>query len=40
VTKAEVKNLPASVRQRLMNIADRRAEPFDRLLVHYGLERP
>ena len=39
MTKAEVRNLPASVRQRLMNIADRRAEPFERVLVHYGLER-
>jgi len=40
VTKAEIKNLPASVRQRLTNIADSRGEPLHRMLVHYGLERP
>jgi len=39
VTKGEIKNLPASVRQRLTNIADSRGEPLNRLLVHYGLER-
>lgn len=39
MTKPEIKNLPASVRQRLTNIADARGEPFQRLLVEYGLER-
>jgi len=39
VTKPEIKNLPASVRQRLANIADARGEPFQRVLVEYGLER-
>ncbi|MBI4190670.1 MAG: nucleotidyl transferase AbiEii/AbiGii toxin family protein [Betaproteobacteria bacterium] len=34
-----MKNLPASVRQRLTNIADARGEPFQRVLVEYGLER-
>jgi len=36
---AEIKNLPASVRQRLTNIADSRSEPLQRMLVRYGLER-
>ena len=39
MTKDEIKNLPASVRQRLMNLADHRGEPFQRLLVEFGLER-
>ena len=39
MTKPEIKNLPASVRQRLANIADARGEPFQRVLVEYGLER-
>ena len=39
MTKPEIKNLPASVRQRLTNIADARGEPFQRVLVEYGLER-
>ena len=34
-----VKNLAASVRQRLLNIAKDRGEPFDLLLTQYGLER-
>ncbi len=34
-----VRNLAASVRQRLLNIANERGEPFDLLLTHYGLER-
>ena len=37
--QAPVKNLPASVRQRLLNIAGARGEPFQRVLVQYGLER-
>ncbi len=39
MTKPEIKNLPESVRQRLANIADARGEPFQRVLVEYGLER-
>ena len=39
MTKPAIKNLPASVRQRLTNIADARGEPFQRVLVEYGLER-
>ena len=39
MTKSEIRNLPASVRQRLTNIADARGEPFQRVLVEYGLER-
>lgn len=37
--QAPIKNLPASVRQRLLNLADKRREPFQRVLVQYGLER-
>lgn len=38
--KSEPKqNLPASVRQRLLNISELRKEPFDLLLVRYGIER-
>ena len=37
--QAPIKNLPASVRQRLLNLADKRGEPFQRVLVQYGLER-
>jgi hypothetical protein len=38
--KAEPKrNLPASVRQRLLTLSERRKEPFDLLLVRYGIER-
>lgn len=37
--RAAIKNLGASVRQRLLNIADARDEPFDLLLTQYGLER-
>ena len=39
MTRDEIKNLPASVRQRLMNLADRSGEPFLRVLINYGLER-
>ncbi len=39
MTRDEIKNLAASVRQRLMNLADRSGEPFQRVLVNYGLER-
>lgn len=37
--QAPIKNLPASVRQRLLNLADKRREPFQYVLVQYGLER-
>lgn len=33
------KNLPASVRQRLLNLSKERKEPFDLMLVRYGIER-
>lgn len=33
------KNLPASVRQRLLNLSKERREPFDLILVRYGIER-
>ena len=39
MTRDEIKNLPASVRQRLTNLADHSGEPFQRVLVNYGLER-
>jgi hypothetical protein len=38
--KAEPKrNLPASVRQRLLTLSQHRKEPFDLVLVRYGIER-
>ncbi len=33
------KNLPASVRQKLLNLSKSRREPFDLILVRYGIER-
>ena len=33
------RNLPASVRQRLLTLSQRRKEPFDLVLVRYGIER-
>jgi hypothetical protein len=33
------KNLPASVRQRLLNLSAARRDPFDLILVRYGIER-
>ncbi len=33
------KNLPASVRNRLRNIAKERGVPFQEILVRYGIER-
>jgi hypothetical protein len=33
------RNLPASVRQRLLTLSQRRTEPFDLVLVRYGIER-
>jgi hypothetical protein len=39
VTRDKIRNLAASVRQRLLNLADERGEPFQRVLMQYGLER-
>lgn len=36
---APKQNLPASVRQKLLNLSEKRKEPFDLLLVRYGIER-
>lgn len=33
------RNLPASARQRLLTLSEHRKEPFDLLLVRYGIER-
>jgi hypothetical protein len=33
------KSLPASVRQRLLNLSKQRGQPFDLVLVRYGIER-
>lgn len=32
-------NMAKSVHQRLLNLRDETGEPFDRLLIRYGLER-
>ena len=37
--KKAVVNLPASVRQRLLNLASERKEDFGLVLSRYGLER-
>jgi hypothetical protein len=39
VRQPEPKNLPASVRQKLFNLARSRNEDFGLMLVKYGLER-
>jgi len=39
MTSEPKKNLPASVRQRLLNLSKERKEPFDLVLVHYAIER-
>jgi len=39
LTKPAPKNLPASVRQKLANLARRRNVDFGLILVKYGLER-
>lgn len=39
MTTEAKKNLPASVRQRLLNLSKDRKEPFDLVLVRYGVER-
>ncbi len=40
MTTESKKNLPASVRQRLLNLRKERKEPFDLLLVRYGIGPP
>ena len=35
----KVKNLAASVRQRLLNVAKKRGDAFDLILARYALER-
>jgi hypothetical protein len=39
VTPRPVTNIGASVRQRLLNLARERGEPFDQLLQYYAIER-
>ena len=39
MSKEKPTNLPASVRQRLLNLARERGEDFQHVLVRYGLER-
>lgn len=39
MTSESKKNLPASVRQRLLNLSKDRKDPFDLMLVRYGIER-
>ncbi len=39
MSRTEKKNLPASVRQRLLMTSQQRGEPFDLVLTRYGIER-
>lgn len=39
MSAAPKKNLPASVRQRLLDLSKQRGQPFDLVLVRYGIER-
>lgn len=39
MSSSEKRNLAASVRQRLLSLSRQRAEPFDLILVRYGIER-
>ena len=39
MTDKPKKDLPASVRQRLLNLSKERGQPFDLVLVRYGIER-
>jgi len=39
VSQKDVKNVAASVRQRLMNLRERDHRTFDELLVYYAMER-
>ena len=39
MTSEPKRNLPASVRQRLLTLSERRKEPYDLVLVRYGIER-
>jgi len=38
VTRGPVANVGASVRQRLLNLARERGEPFDQILQYYAIE--
>ncbi len=39
MTSEPKRNLPASVRQRLLTLSQHRKEPFGRVLVRYDIER-
>src|SRR5712664_3110484 len=39
MAKDDIRNLPASVRQRLLNLAKKHGDAFDLVLVRYALER-
>ena len=39
MSSSQKRNLAASVRQRLLSLSRQRAEPFDLILVRYGIER-
>jgi hypothetical protein len=39
MTKARVKDMAASVRARLLNLARRTNKPYDEVLIQYALER-
>lgn len=39
MTSKPKRNLPASVRQQLLTLSERRKEPFDLVLVRFGIER-
>jgi hypothetical protein len=39
MTDKPIKNVPASVRQRLLNKAKQDRRPFNELLQYYGMER-
>ena len=39
MTSEPKRNLRASVRQRLLTLSQHRKEPFDLVLVRYGIER-
>lgn len=39
MSSPQKRNLAASVRQRLLSLGRQRAEPFDLILVRYGIER-
>ena len=39
MTRKQIKNVPASVRQRLLNISRKDDRPFNELLQYYAMER-